>query len=157
MISVKVTRVEGLRELEQTLKNLPRATAKSVLVRSLKKRAEPIADTMRALVPDDPTTPETQDLRGSIAVSTRLSKRQARLHRRETKNDRDFAEVFVGAGPLPHAHMQEFGTINHGPQPFARPAWDQHQNEVLDGLKDDLWTEIKRAADRLARKVKRVK
>lgn len=149
-------KVEGLRELEQNLRALPKATARDVLKRVLIKRAEPMAETMRSLVPDDPATPETVDLKGSIGIGTKLSKRQARLHRKENKDDKQFAEVFVGAGPKPQAHLQEFGTVNHGPQPFVRPAWDQHKDSILAGLKDDLWNEIektaKRHAARLARK-----
>jgi HK97 gp10 family phage protein len=150
-----IARVEGLSELATALAALPKATARNVLRRALMKRGQPMADTMRALVPDDPTSPESVDLKGSIGVGIKLSKRQARLHRKENKDDRQFADVFVGAGPKPHAHLQEFGTFFHGPQPYVRPAWDQHQNEILDGLKDDLWAEIDKAAKRHARKLAR--
>lgn len=149
-------KVEGLRELERSLRELPKATARNVLRRVLIKRAEPMAETMRALVPDDPATPETKDLKGSIGVGIKLSKRQAKLHRKEHKDDKQFAEVFVGAGPKPHAHLQEFGTAHHAPQPFVRPAWDQHKGEILDGLKDDLWKEVEKAAKRLAAKAARI-
>lgn len=156
MRTIGKVKIEGLRELKHALGELPRATAKNVLKRILMKRGKPVADTMRSLAPDDPRT-GGNDLRSSIGVSTRLSKRQAKLHRRENKNDRDFAEVFIGAGPVPQAHLQEFGTVNHGPQPFARPAWDQHQGAMLDGVKDDLWSEIDKASARLARKAARTK
>jgi hypothetical protein len=72
------------------------------------------------------------------------------------RDDKAAAEVFVGAGVVPHAHLQEFGTVRHGPQPFARPAWDAGQSRILEGIKDDLWAEIKKAADRLARKTARL-
>jgi HK97 gp10 family phage protein len=142
-------RVEGLRELEKTLAELPKATAKGVLRRVLLKRGKPLADTMRALAPDDPET-GGKDLRSSVAVGTKLSTRQARLHRAATRDDKAFAEVFVGAGPLPQAHLQEFGAAHHGPQPFARPAWDSHKLGILNGLKEDLGTEIMKSAKRLA-------
>jgi HK97 gp10 family phage protein len=151
----QTVRIEGLQELEAALGELPKATGRNVLRRVLLKRAEPIADAMRARAPDDPAT-GGNDLKSSIGVGTRLSKRQAGLHRKAFKDDKAAAEVFVGAGPVPHAHLQEFGTVNHGPQPFARPAWDAGQATVLDGIKDDLWAEIKKAADRLARKTARL-
>ncbi len=153
IVSVKV---EGLRELEVALKELPKATAKATLKRILLKYGAPVAETMRGLAPDDPHT-NRNDLKHSIAVSTRLSKRQAKLHRKENKDDRDFAEVFIGAGALPQAHLQEWGTINHGPQPFARPAWDQHKDGMLEGFKDDLWKEIAKTAARVAKKAMRMK
>jgi HK97 gp10 family phage protein len=144
-------RVDGLRELERALAELPKATGKNVLRRVLLKRGQPVADAMQAMAPDDPRT-GGKDLKSSIGVSTKLSKRQAGLHRKMFANDKAAVEVFVGAGALPQAHLQEFGTAHHGPQPFARPAWDAGKGPLLDGLKDDIWAEIKKAAERLAKK-----
>ena len=61
------------------------------------------------------------------------------------------------AGPLPQAHLQEFGTKDQPPQPFMRPAWDAEKRGVLEGIKDDLWAEIKKAAARLAKKALKAK
>ncbi len=155
MITISVSKVEGLNELNNTLRQLPKAVARNTLRKVLIKRAKPFADTMRNLAPDDPNTPNNKDLKGSIGVGTKLSKRQARLHRKEHKDDKQFAEVFVGAGPLPQAHMNEWGTINMSPQPFGRPAWEENRNAALEGLKDDFWSEIKKAADRYAKRMAR--
>lgn len=153
MVKVKI---EGLRELEQALKELPKATAKATLKRILLKQARPVAETMKGLAPDDPVT-GGKDLKNSIGVGTKLGRNQARLHRKATRNDKDFAEVFIGAGVLPQAHLQEWGSSQHGPQPFARPAWDQHQGSMLDGFKDDLWKEIAKTAARVAKRALRLK
>lgn len=142
--------VEGLRELDRALGELPKSTAKAVLRRTLIKAGTPLAEEMRNLAPDDPSTSGT--LKESIAVGSKLSKRQAKLHRRLAKDDKAFAEVFVGAGPVSHAHLQEFGTVHHGPQPFARPAWDGGQRQVLETIKTETWNEITKATQRLARK-----
>lgn len=152
MKTVRVVKVEGLRELGIALNGLTKATARNVLKRVLIKRAEPMASTMRGLAPDDPATTGKRDLKTSIGVGTKLSKRQAKLHRKEHKDDKQFAEVFVGAGALPQAHLTEFGGPNNSPVGFARSAWDQHQDSILDGLKDDLWAEIDKTAKRLAKK-----
>ncbi|WP_457812908.1 HK97-gp10 family putative phage morphogenesis protein [Sinorhizobium meliloti] len=154
MARVRVS-IEGLKQLDQALAELPKATGKAVLRRTLIKAGEPLADDMRAKSPDDPQT-GGNDLRSSIGVGTKLSKRQAKLHRKAFKNDKASAEVFVGAGPVPHAHLQEFGTSRHGPQPFARPAWDAAKNQVLDTIKDELAVQITKAAQRLARKAARL-
>lgn len=143
-------RVEGLRELEKALSELPKSTGKATLRRVLRARAQPIAEAARAKAPVHAV--DGGELRDSIAVSTRLSRRQSRLHRRMFKDDRAAVEMFVGAGPLPSAHTQEFGTVNHPPQPFMRPAWDETKDGVLDGIKGDLWAEIRKSAERLARK-----
>lgn len=141
---VITVKVEGLSELQASLRELPDATAKSVIRRVLKKRGEPIAERARSLVPVD-----QGDLRDSITVTTRLSRRQRAKHRKIGPDD---IEMFVGAGPLPQAHLQEFGTEHSSPQPFMRPAWDAEKDGVLEGIKQDLWLEIEKAANRLARR-----
>lgn len=147
-------RVDGLKELEAALKELPRATGKSVLRRVLKKRAEPIADAMRSKAPVD--IEGGGQLRDSVGVSTKLSKRQRGLHRKAFKNDKASVEMFVGAGPLPQAHLTEFGGPNNSPVGWARSSWDAGKAELLDGLKADLWAEVEKAAARHARKMARL-
>lgn len=157
MITIGVSKIEGLSDLNLTLRQLPKAVARNALRKVLLKRAKPFADTMRNLVPDDPRTPNNKDLKGSIGVGIKLSKRQARLHRKEHKDDKQFAEVFVGAGAIPHAHLNEFGTINMSPQPFVRPSWEENRGAALSGLKDDFWSSIKKASDRYAKRLARAK
>jgi len=152
MKTVRAVKVEGLAELATALQGLTKATARNVLKRVLTKRAQPMAATMRGLAPDDPATTGKRDLKTSIGVGTKLSKRQARMHRKEHKDDKQFAEVFVGAGPLPQAHLTEYGGPNNSPVGYGRSSWDQHQDSILAGLKDDLWTEIDKTAKRLAKK-----
>jgi len=135
---------EGGKELQKALRALPDATAKNTVRRVLKKRAQPVADAARSKAPKD-----DGQLRDSIAVSTKLSK----ANRRDRKRfGRDDIEVFIGAGPLPQAHLQEFGSSRHKAQPFLRPAWDERKDGVLEGLKDDLWTEIRKAVERQRKK-----
>jgi HK97 gp10 family phage protein len=147
-MKVKV-KIEGLREVKDALRQLPDSTAKSVLRRVGKKRLKPVADRARGYAPED-----EGELKESIAVSTRLSKRQKRRHRKPDRND---VEVYAGAGPHPQAHLQEFGTKDAPPQPFMRPAWDAENRGVLAGIKDDLWAEIMKVVDRRLRLVTKVK
>lgn len=149
-------KIEGLRELEKALSELPKATGKSVLRRVLVKRAQPVADAMRAAAPVD-----DGHLKKSIIVSTKrpVGHKSAAAQAFATGGKAAAkaagsgpVEVFVGPGRHPQAIFQEFGTINHGPQPFARPGWDQTKDGVLAGLKDDLWAEVKKSAARLAKK-----
>jgi HK97 gp10 family phage protein len=139
--------VEGLAEVQTALRQLPDATAKNVLRRVGRKRLAPVAERARELVPVG-----QGELRDSIAVSTRLTRRQRGKHRKDAPDD---VEVFAGAGPHPQAHLQEFGAEHHGPQPFMRPAWDAEKDGVLAGIKQGLWDEIEKAATRLARKAAR--
>lgn len=145
-MSIKMT-IDGLDEVQEALRQLPDSTAKSVVRRVLRNRAEPIAVRARALAPVD-----SGDLKDSIGVGPKLSRRQRSLHR---KVDPDDIEIFIGAGPHPQAHMQEFGTEHNPPQAFMRPAWDEGKDRLLEGLKADLWEEIRKAAARMARKANR--
>lgn len=144
-------KVEGLRELEKALGELPRATGKNVLRRVLRTAGEPMVRDAKALVPV-----ASGKLRDSIAVATQLSKRQRALYKKMFADDKASVEMFVGVAALPHAHLQEFGTSRHGPQPFMRPAWDANKNGMLDSIKDELGVEIAKAAKRLAAKQARL-
>lgn len=142
--------IEGLRELEKALSELPRATGKNVLRRILRKRAEPLASDAQGKAADDPDTPGT---RIQFRFGSKLTKRQAGIHKKMFKDDKAAVEIFVGqegSGPAPV--QQEFGNVNHGPQPALRPAWDAGKDALVDGYADDLWTEIDKAAKRLAKK-----
>lgn len=140
-------KIEGLRELEKALSELPKATARNTLRRVLKARAEPVRDVWKGKVPV-----ETGHYRESIIVGTRLTSRQAREAKREGK---DFAEIHIGTSD-PAGQQQEFGNINHPAQPSGRPAWDETQDRVLAGIADDLGAEIEKSRARLARKAARL-
>jgi HK97 gp10 family phage protein len=135
-------RVEGLKQVEAALGQLGKSTGRNVMRRVAVARLEPMAEEMRRLAPVDQT-----DLRDSIAVSTKRPRR----HRKTSE-----VEAYVGPGQHPQAHLQEFGTVNHPPQPFARPAWDGGKDALLEGIAEDLWSEIGKAAERQAKKAARL-
>ena len=141
-----MVRVEGLKELDKALGELPKATAKNALRRVGRKALKPMRDAAEAKAPE-----LEGHLKTSIIVGSRLTTRQAREHRKMFKDDRASVEIFMGPNN-PAAVPQEFGTVNHGPQPFMRPAWDAHKGQLLDDIKADLWTEIEKASKRLAKK-----
>jgi hypothetical protein len=143
-------RIEGLRETEAALKQLPKATGKNVLRRVLREIGEPIAADAAASADQ-----VSGDLARSFGVGTRLSPNQSALHKKMFKDDKASVEMFVGAGPLPQAHLEEFGSIRNAPTPMLRPAWDAHARSSLDGIAEKLWGHIKAASDRLARKAAR--
>ncbi|WP_246259339.1 HK97-gp10 family putative phage morphogenesis protein [Chelativorans oligotrophicus] len=143
-------RIDGLRELEKALAELPKATGKNVLRRTLLKAGQPIADDYEANV-----RRLTGTLAESAGVSTKLSRRQASQHRKMFRDDKASAEVFAGAGALVQAITEEFGTDKQAPQGALREAWDANKMSVLDTIKTELGNEITKAAERLARKAAR--
>ena len=141
----------GFAELERALQDLGRATTqKASLRRAAIKSLRPLADLAQSLAPRD-----TRALQDSIGVGTRLSNRQAKLHRRMFANNRATVEVFAGAASLPQATQMEFGNVRHAPRPFMRPAWDAEGQATLDRLKREIWADIKRTAARQARRAAR--
>lgn len=145
---MKVTvKVEGLRDLDAALSELPKiTTAKAVVRRVLKKAAEPL----RALA--EQTAPRlTGALKISIVIGTKLTRRQARMARKEPKS---LTEMFIGTSN-PAAVPQEFGTHDQKAQPFMRPAWQATKDQVLTNIGTELGPEIEKTAARLAKKAAR--
>lgn len=167
--------VSGLAALDKALGELPKATARNVLKRTLVKAGQPIADEAKRLVPV-----KTGQLRDSIQVSARiknsvgnaeysaamragLGKQAAgaalREARRAARGAGSFAEAYVGPargkGVIRYAHLVEFGGVrNEPPRPYMRPAWDAKQRETLDIIRQELGNEIIKAARRVGRSKK---
>lgn len=167
-------KVSGLAELDRALGELPKATARNVLKRTLEKAAAPIVEEAKTLAPV-----KTGALRDSITTSTRvknkvgnaeyasamragLGKDAARAAllsaRRANKGQGSFAELYVGPrrgkGVIRYAHIVEFGSNDTPPQPYMRPAWDGRKMQALDIIKGDLGNEIIKAARRIGRSKK---
>ncbi len=157
----------GLAELEKALAELPRATAKRVVQRTLLQAAQPIVDRARALVPvrsgglRDSIQAKLQSKGGAGKAAYAAAMRSgagaagavaAMRDAQRGSSDRSTTEVVVGPGQMPHAHLQEFGTQNHGPQPYLRPAWDENKQKALDSIGEIMGAEIMKAARRAANK-----
>ena len=138
--------VEGLAELEGALGELPRATARNVLVRTLREQAEVVAEAGEANAPR-----LSGKLADSYTVGTKLSRRQKSKHKKESD-----VEVFVGPTPHPKSVQTEFGNAHQAAHPHLRPAWDSTHRQVLDGITDTLRKEVEKARARLARKAERM-
>lgn len=140
-------KVQGLSQLGAAFDELSKGVARNTGKRTLVKAGQITADRASALAPDDPHS-GPPDLHRSIAVGTKLTPRQSRLHKKSP--DKSFAEAFVGVteDANAYAHLVEFGTVNTAPQPFMRPAWDATKDQVLDSIKKDLGNEIEKSAAR---------
>lgn len=128
-------KVEGLAELAAALERLPQAARKPVLVRALMAAGAPMAERMALDAPLDPLA-DHQHLADSMTVSP------TNKVRGETLGD---TEAAVAVGPSKNAFwglFQEYGTVRHGAQPFARPAFDAGYEESLTIFKEAMWAEI---------------
>lgn len=158
-------KLEGFKELDKALGELPKRTGKNVLRRVLKKAAEPILDAMTANAPRD-----TGVLVSKIAESGTLSANERKGHVAEflgigdggqkifgKQAARNYVEIHVGSSgkkqnsPVPM--WIEFGTSELPPQPFMRPAWESNKDRALNIIKIELAGEIEKAAKRYAKKL----
>jgi hypothetical protein len=141
-------RFEGGKDLDAALGELPKASAKGVLRRVGIKALQPMAETWRDLAPDDPAT-GGNDLKNSIVVGTKLNKRQAALARKD--QNKSLVTVYVGTND-PAGIQQEYGNVNHGPQPSGRPAFQQEGLGAIEIVAKELGDEIKRTVERRAKR-----
>lgn len=139
-------KLEGLAELEEALKELPKATARNVLLRTLKEHGEPIRSAGETNAPRD-----KGGLKASYAVSTKLSSRQKKLNKKES-----MVEVYIGPGPAAKGVQTEFGNAHQAPHPHLRPAFDGNVQRVLNGIRNTIADQIEKARARLARKAERL-
>lgn len=142
------------RQLEDNLKELPKAMGRTVLRNALKKAAKPIRDEASANAPHGPSG----NLAKSIVITTKRNGRTVRNRRGVT--------IFVGADHItaPHAHLVEFGTVERFhrksgksvgimPQhPFFTRAFETMKSIAMDILLRELRVELDKAASRLAKR-----
>lgn len=160
----KITfRVEGLREMEEALKEFPRSTTRGILRKALADGLQPIVDQAESQAPV-----ASGHLRDSHMVGTKLSARQQSAHRRwagttPVRTPRGWRSapsksvfVFGGPGPLAQATLQEWGTADHPPQPYMRPAWDGKKQEGVGIFMKRMADHLEAAKQRLARKAARL-
>ncbi|WP_333848546.1 hypothetical protein [Phaeobacter italicus] len=144
-------KVEGLREIDNALAALPKATSKAVVRRALTKELQPVADMANSLWPgaDD----------SAFAVSSKLKRGQ-----REPDTGPNAVNMFVGSTrAAPHAHLLEWGTEPRyhksgkfvgavPPMPMLTPSWEAHKGKILEGLAASLRKEIEATLARRARR-----
>ena len=124
----------GTDQLEAILAGLPRELNKGTLTKILKKNAQPIADDAASKIKN-----RTGALSRSVKVGTQLSPRQKALDQSDNPETQYTTKVYIGAGPLPYAHIYEFGSSRQAPHPFLRPAWEAGKSRMWSGITADIW------------------
>lgn len=137
MMQMRIT-FKGMDDLHRKLKKVAGAvTAEKTITRALTRAAEPIRKAASAKAPV-----RTGHLSENIVI--------------EPVKDRNLAFQGVGVFAAPgeglgsrrsfYAHMQEFGTRHHASQPFMLPAYDENKRRAIRIVRDELESEIRRAA-----------
>jgi HK97 gp10 family phage protein len=154
--------VEGFSDLHTALKQLTRATERNVLKRSATKAMQPMLDVAKAYAPV-----KTGNLRNAIHLTVGIDdpefRKRARASfvatgsaagiRRTKGGGMVLAQVRVGGRQVPYASFIELGTIRITAHPFLRPAFDEKHGEALSIVRETLTIEVRKAAQRRARKL----
>lgn len=149
MLTVKV---DGLRQLEAALAQLPKATAKNVVTRTLKSAAEPVDSEASRNAPE-----MTGRLQKSVIVGTRLTRSQRTGGARRMRDgsfrseSKNYVELHIGTS-MSRGMFTEFGTFKDRAQMWFSRAWAATKMRSLEIITSNLRNEIDRAAARLARK-----
>lgn len=143
-------KIDGLKDLDRTLGELPKTTARATLRRVGIKALQPFDQAWRANAARHRLTGELEESGG---VGTKLTRRQAQQQKKS--DEKSFVEVFAGPNS-PAAVPREFGTVDQAAVPVVRPAWDATAGQTLQIVADELGTEIDKSAKRLARKAARL-
>ncbi len=123
--------VEGLDELLKKLENLPLTIARKLIVRALRKGAEPIRVEAgeRAPVGDDP--PHLKDTMITVVSEQTATGATARIG----PSKAGFYGLF-----------QELGTSHNAKQPFLLPAFEAKKSEAIKIIADELGRGIENEA-----------
>lgn len=173
----KKLKIEGLKELEEALKELPKATAKNTIRRAIIAAAQPIIDTATMLIRVRRIQPPvviskikfTAGNAGKRAFAEAMAEGATRAEAGEAAHAANIAAKESGGddvkitsgvasiGPTKRAFYGfEFGTIHLAPKPFMRPAWDQHKEKAAEAIGTELKEQIDKAVKRLAAKQKKL-
>lgn len=138
MVRVKF---EGGPELVRALESLSTRVSKRVMREALESAGEPIRLAMQQKAPREPGAPDLADnmVIGNARVEGLL-------------DDSQTAAVAIGPSKgFFYAFFQEFGTVHHPAQPFARPAFDEGVARAIRDIAASMWTAL--AAKGISRSV----
>jgi len=166
-------KLEGFKELEDALLELPKSTQGGVLKRAVAGPAADFADHAASLAPKDRGVLATQIKvskpkiinPGTAAFAAAMREGSTRAEAAQAARAANRAaggkgkSVVTHVGPTKkafHGSLQEFGTRHHPPQPFMRPTWDAFQGRMLTSIRDTLAQEIEKARKRIAKRAERL-
>jgi HK97 gp10 family phage protein len=129
--------VEGLKEIDRALAQLGAALSERVVEAALIEAAEPMRVAMGNLA------------RRGMGAGPHLADQM--LAARTDEHDLGDTGVVIEVGPelrprdFFYGYFLEYGTQHAQAFPFARPAFDETRDQVVQRLIDELWGEIARA------------
>ena len=146
--------VLGFKELDAALAQLPESLRRQVVLRALRKAAQPMVRDARAKARrgKDPRKRGSMKQRKS-GESEAIGHGADSIAARATKSDSP-TEAAVAVGPdARHWYMKflEFGSAHQAADRFLTPAFETNKEAAIQAIGQELWKEIAATAKRLAR------
>jgi len=139
-------RIDGGAAFARNLNALSLSVRRKTLHRILRLAGEPMRARMAVLA--EPTRrPPAPDLADSMVISVATRIGSVAGGRWQA---RDEFQAAVAVGPsrnIFYALYQEYGTVHHDAQPFARPAFDATAAESLGIIQTEIWQALRASVD----------
>lgn len=142
----QTTRIEGAREFERVLKQLPKGLRGKVLDNAVRAGANVVRKEAKRLAPRGANEPHPKF--GRLVDNIRVSK---------DKRGRDSVNMILHTGRAFWGMFHEFGTSRMAARPFMRTAFDEHVVEALAKIGDRMGKNIEKTAKELAGKFRSIK
>lgn len=142
-------KVEGLRQLGLNLKKLEDAVARKAARGATAAAATVVKKAAKKNIQKAPSV-----VSGSLlesVITKRLGRADTELTSEHivTVRGRGKKRPYTAKGKkiesAPHAHFVEFGTVNMGPEPFMRPAFEGEKNRAADVIAERLRNAVNKA------------
>jgi hypothetical protein len=162
--------LKGLRDAEEALKELPKATARNTLLRAGKEPMDFLASRMAVLAPYDPADRDENGLH--LRDTMRSQPAKAKLAAALGVPRKSGAVVLAGPAPKggrmrlvawylengtgPRYHKSGKGVGMLPPDPYVRPAVDANAETVIRMFTVSIANQINKTIERLARKASRM-
>ena len=149
--------VEGLKELEQSLKQLEARVAVNILRAAIRKAAKPMIATAIRLAPYDtydPDGPDGYHLRDHIKLQaepkrTRRSFADFRLGPQRVRSGEQYPGYPIEGGLSTNKNAPNYALIAEKKTPYLRPAFDRHYRQFTQDFATELDKGIKRKFKKL--------
>jgi HK97 gp10 family phage protein len=149
-MAVQRSRVEGLSEINQVLKQLPERVQKNTLQRSVNAGGRVILKAVKAKAPrhEGKQSPASKRY-GTLFKNLRM--------RAMSKLRAGARGVRIFTGDAFWSRFFELGTSHQPARPFMRPAFDESAGEAVGKMRDTLAEGVEREAAKLAGEYKTAK
>jgi HK97 gp10 family phage protein len=149
-------KVEGFRELDAALKEVEYELAQRIARSMTAAGAKVIRDSARQKAPEA-EAPHTLTVKGDTVIVQPGNLRENIVSKRVTKTELASEHIVTVRGKKRNSYaarygrLQEFGTVNHPPQPFLRPAFDENIQAAIAAMRKTGERRIASAARKAAK------